>query len=133
LRGKREKIYIIRKEKGRLNVYTKSENNGDEKVFVITSLDADEKSANQYANLFRRRWVIETSYRVEDDFKQKTTSTKPAIRLYYFLFSVCVYNIWVIVNMILSMVLEILSGKPIITAKMIIILLQMSIMDKPPP
>jgi predicted transposase YbfD/YdcC len=60
-----------RKEKGRLNVYTKSENNGDEKVCFITSLDIDEKSANQYAESFRRRWGIETSYRVEDDFKPK--------------------------------------------------------------
>ena len=128
-----EKIYIIRKEKGKLNVYTKSEKNGDEKVCFITSLDIDEKSANQYAELFRRRWGIETSYRVEDDFKPKTTSKKPAVRLYYFLFSVCVYNIWVIVNMILSIVSGIISDKPLITAKRLIILLQMSIMEKPPP
>ncbi|MGB2842598.1 MAG: hypothetical protein WBC40_09025 [Halobacteriota archaeon] len=128
-----EKIYIIRKEKGKLNVYTKSENNGDEKVCFITSLNVDEKSAKQYAESFRRRWGIETSYRVEDDFKPKTTSTKPAIRLYYFLFSVCAYNIWVVVNMILSIVSGIISDKPLITAKGLIILLQMSMMEKPPP
>jgi len=128
-----EKIYIIRKEKGKLNVYTKSENNGDEKVCFITSLDVDEKSAKQNAESFRRRWGIETSYRVEDDFKPKTTSKKPAVRLYYFLFSVCTYNIWVIVNMIVSIVSGIIADKPLITAKRLIVLLQMSMMEKPPP
>jgi len=128
-----EKIYIIRKEKGRLNVYTKSENNGDEKVCFITSLNVDEKSANLYAELFRRRWGIETSYRVEDDFKPKTTSTKPAVRLYYFFFSVCAYNLWVIVNMILSIVSGIISDKPLVTAKRLIVILQMSMMGKGPP
>lgn len=128
-----EKIYIIRKEKGRLNVYTKSENNGDEKVCFITSLDIDEKSAKQYGELFRRRWGIETSYRVEGDFKPKTTSKNPVVRLYYFFFSVCVYNIWVIVNMILSLVLGIIADKPLITAKMLIVILQRSMMVKEPP
>ena len=93
----------------------------------------DEKSANLYAESFRRRWGIETSYRVEDDFKPKTTSTKPAVRLYYFLFSVCVYNIWVITNMILSIVIGMIFDKPLITAKRLIVLLQMSIMEKVPP
>lgn len=128
-----EKTYIIRKEKRKLNVYTRSENNGDEKACFITSLDVDEKSANHYGELFRRRWGIETSYRVGDDFKPKTTSTKPTVRLYYFLFSVCVYNLWVIANMILCLILGIIMDKPLITAKRLIILLQMSMMEKGPP
>lgn len=129
-----EKTYIIRKEKGKLNVCTRSENNGDEKACFITSLDVDEKSANHYGELFRRRWGIETSYRVGDDFKPKTTSTKPTVRLYYFLFSVCVYNLWVIANMILCLILgRIIMDKPLITAKRLIILLQMSMMEKGPP
>ncbi|MHC1611478.1 MAG: transposase [Candidatus Methanospirareceae archaeon] len=91
------------------------------------------KNKNPYAELFRRRWGIETSYRVGDDFKPKTTSTKTTVRLYYFLFSVCVYNLWVIVNMILSIVSGIIADKPLITAKRLIILLQMSMMLKGPP
>jgi hypothetical protein len=35
--------------------------------------------------------------------------------------------------MILSVVLGIIPDKPLLTAEMLIILLQMSIMDKPPP
>jgi len=127
------KIYSIKKAKGKLNVYRKSENNGDEKVCFITSLDVDEKSANQCGELFRRRWGIETSYRVEGDFKPKTTSKNPIVRLYYFFFSVCMYNLWVIVNMILSIVLGLITGKPLITAKRLIVLLQMSMVEKPPP
>jgi putative transposase len=81
----------------------------------------------------RARWGIETSYRVEDDFKPKTTSTNTAVRLYCFLFSVCTYNIWVIVNMILSIVSGIIADTPLLTAKRLIILLQVSLVEKPPP
>ena len=40
---------------------------------------------------------------------------------------------WVIANMILSIVLGMIFDKPLITAKRLIILLQMSMMEKQPP
>ena len=46
--------------------------NENEKVCFVTDLDVDESSAKSYAELFRRRWGIETSYRVKGDFRPKT-------------------------------------------------------------
>jgi len=67
------------------------------------------------------------------DIKPKTRSKSPAVRLFYFFFSVGVYNLWVIVNMILSLVFGKISEKPLITAKRLIIFLQMSLMEKGQP
>ena len=53
--------------------------------------------------------------------------------LQYLFFSVCVYNLWVIVNIILSIVLGIISEKPLVTSKRLIVLLQLSLMEKGPP
>ena len=110
-----------------------SKRSEDGAVCFATDLDINEKNAKTHANLFKRRWGIETSYRVEGDFKPKTTSKNPAVRLFYFFFSVCMYNLWVIANMILSIVLGMISDKPLVTAKRLIVILQMSMAEKPPP
>ena len=47
------------------------------------------------------------------------------------MFSVCVYNLWVIANVILSVMLAVVSEKTIITAKMFIIAMQTSLAEKP--
>jgi len=49
------------------------------------------------------------------------------------MFSVCVYNLWVIANVILSVMLAVVSEKTIITAKMFIIAMQTSLAEKLPP
>jgi len=49
------------------------------------------------------------------------------------MFSVCVYNLWVIANLILSSASAAVSEKPIITAKMFIIAMQTDLAEKPPP
>jgi putative transposase len=55
--------------------------------------------------LYGKRWGIETTYRIIDhDFKARTTSKKYVVRLFYFLFCVCLYNLWVLTNVLLSMV-----------------------------
>ncbi|NMX22193.1 hypothetical protein C5S30_07215 [ANME-1 cluster archaeon GoMg4] len=64
---------------------------------------------------------------------QKPTSKNPAVRLYYLFFSVCVCSVWAIVNMILSLVLGVIADKPLITAKRLIVHLQMMLMEKGPP
>jgi len=72
-----------------------------------------------------KRWGIETGYRQFDhDFKAKTTTKNYHIRLFYFLFSVCVYNLWVLVNICVSLSLYgRLSEKPIITCKLFAVVL----------
>jgi IS4 transposase len=48
--------------------------------------------------LFRKRWGIETSYRVIGLFLAKTTSKLYAVRKLYFFWAVVLYNLWVLWN-----------------------------------
>jgi hypothetical protein len=48
--------------------------------------------------LYKRRWGIETSYRVIGQFYPKTTSNSYVIRVFYFVLAVLLYNVWVLLN-----------------------------------
>lgn len=54
------------------------------------------------AETYKRRWGIETGYRVKTDFRAKTTSTSHIVRAIYFLLSVVLYNMWVLCNLIID-------------------------------
>jgi len=97
----------------------RSERMKDGVACFITNLNVSEKSASTLAEMFRKRWGIETSHRVTKDFKPRTTSKRYIIRLFYFLFSVCLYNLWVLANLIVvKLILRFIPSKPFITAKM---------------
>lgn len=62
--------------------------------------------ANRISEQYRKRWGIETSYRVKKyAFRSKTTSKNYYIRLFYFMFSVLMYNLWILLDIILCLVL----------------------------
>ena len=63
-------------------------------------------------------WGIKTAYRVKNDFRPKTTSKNYIIRLFYFLFSVALYNSWERLNVILALVKKIDPKTPVIAAKL---------------
>ena len=66
--------------------------------------------------LYGRRWDIESGYRVnKNNFFPKTTSKNYKVRLFYFLFSILLYNCWMMVNVVVSIHLlgEILGKKMI--------------------
>lgn len=48
--------------------------------------------------LFRKRWGIETSYRLIGLFLAKTTSKLYVVRRLYFFLAVVLYNLWVLYN-----------------------------------
>lgn len=50
--------------------------------------------ARNYVQRYKKRWGIETIYRVTDDIRAYTTSTKSVIRYFLFMFTCFVYNIW---------------------------------------
>ena len=67
---------------------------------------------------YSKRWGIETSYRVKKTFRGKTTSRNYIIRQFYFMMSVVLYNLWVLVNILVSMFLfGNISKKLAVTAK----------------
>lgn len=52
------------------------------------------KSAENYIKRYKKRWGIETIYRVTDDIRAYTTSTNELIRYFLFMFTCFVYNVW---------------------------------------
>jgi len=54
----------------------------------------DKKSAISYVKRYKKRWSIETIFRVTDDIRIYTTSTDALIRYFLFMFTCLVYNIW---------------------------------------
>lgn len=54
--------------------------------------------ADTILNLYNKRWGIETSYRMSNQFLIKTTSLQYTVRLFHYLFACLVYNTWVLYN-----------------------------------
>ncbi len=50
------------------------------------------------AETYRKRWGIETGYRVKKEFRAKTSSVSPGVRFVFLFLSVILYNTWVLVN-----------------------------------
>lgn len=75
---------------------------------------------------YDKRWGIETAFRVKESFRARTTSKNYIIRLFYFMFSTILYNLWIIVNAMLCMFLfGFLRDRPVVTAKIVGTLLMM--------
>ena len=65
---------------------------------------------------YGNRWGIETSYRMIDGVWSKTHSKNPAVRLLYFVYSVAVFNAWVVANTILGYITGIhTEGKSLVS------------------
>lgn len=88
----------------RLNLVIANDKNGEKRVFA-TNEDFDENDvgfADRLFMLYSKRWGIETSYRVQKhSYMPKTTSKNYIIRLFYFLFSVLLYNLWILADVFL--------------------------------
>jgi putative transposase len=54
--------------------------------------------ARRIRRLFRKRWAIETSYRMINKFLARTTSKRHALRILYFYLAMLLYNLWVMLN-----------------------------------
>lgn len=52
--------------------------------------------------MYKKRWGIETSYRVKTGLRLKTCSRKYVVRYFMFAFSVLLYNAWVLLNLLIS-------------------------------
>jgi len=49
---------------------------------------------------YRKRWGIETSYKVKHCFKAKTSCKNYIVRYYYFVLSAILYNLWIVFNLL---------------------------------
>lgn len=48
----------------------------------------------RYVQYYKKRWGIETTFRVHDEVKIKSKTTKPVIRYALFVFECLLYNLW---------------------------------------
>jgi hypothetical protein len=63
---------------------------------------------------YRRRWGIETGYRVQDNAQAKTTSINYKLRLLYQMVSVLLYNVWHFANFLLCRALKKPFNRPVL-------------------
>ncbi len=117
--------FIMRmRDYGKINagsdfLYTVSSHNRDEqatfRVVAINGVDRyghselfifatnTDMKPNEIRKMFRKRWRIETSYRMINMFLPKTTSRIYSVRKLYFYLAVLMCNIWAITNQLRNM------------------------------
>ena len=80
----------------------------------------DVNLAERLFDLYGKRWGIETSYRVKKhSYLPKTTSKDYQIRLFYFMFSVLLYNLWILTDILLWLTLfGIIEQDHLVTSKL---------------
>jgi putative transposase len=94
---------------------------GNKRGFA-TNIDFDENEVGLTKRLFYlygKRWGIETSYRVKKHFRPVTTSKNYFIRLFYFLSSVLLYNLWLLIDILICISIKgKYDGKHLINSKL---------------
>ena len=122
INGKKFKDFKVGDET--VNLVLVDDEQGIKRAFVC-NFDIAPCIAYRLYEMYSKRWGIETGYRnLDHDFQARTTTRNYHIRLFYFLFSTCLYNLWVLVNIVVSLtVYGRVKDKPIITAKLFAILL----------
>jgi len=74
--------------------------NWDEFAYV-TNIPVTPENALMLAESYRKRWGIETGYRVKEEVRGKTCSPNYAVRLLFQMLSILLYNLWHLCNLIL--------------------------------
>ncbi len=103
-------------------VEKEGENGKKEKRAFATSETFEENDVSLAERLFLlygKRWGIETSYRVKKhSYLPKTTSKNYLIRLFYFMLSVLLYNLWILADILIWLALfGVIKEDHLITSK----------------
>lgn len=85
----------------------------DETFIFGTNLKVDCENVLILSEGYRKRWGIETGYRVKKEVKGKTCSPNYIIRVLFQMLSILLYNLWVLCNILLSEIIFIKKGYPI--------------------
>jgi putative transposase len=108
----------------KVNLILVDDKEGIKRAF-ISNFDVAPQYAHRLFEMYSKRWGIETCYRqLDHNFLPRTTSRNYNIRLFYFLFSCCLHNTWVLVNVCASLVIYgRVNEKPIIDSKLFALVL----------
>ncbi len=109
-----------------VNIVIVDDEDGVKHSFVC-NFEVEEQNAPMLYDLYSKRWGIESGYRnLDHDFKPRTTTRNYNIRLFYFLFSCCLYNLWVLTNICVMLTVHgRIQEKPVLPAKRFAIILFM--------
>ncbi len=89
------------KEKVTFNLVVKYDEKEREYYTFATNFEIKYKiDIDRIAEMYRKRWGIETGYRVKHDFLAITTTQSYTVRLLYFMVSVILYNFWLLCNLV---------------------------------
>lgn len=89
-----------------------------EYMAFITNRELTTKQARRIGRDYKRRWGIETSFRVINDFLPKTASKDVGLRVWYYQMGTLLYNVWVLVNSVVAEALGLdKEASPPVTAK----------------
>jgi len=72
----------------------------------VTNIPVTMNTALVLAESYRKRWGIETGYRVKEEVRGKTCSQNYAVRLLFQMLSILLYNLWHLCNLILIVLLS---------------------------
>lgn len=77
----------------------KSKKPWDDYAYFYTNADMDEYSVAELTEDFRKRWGIETGFRVlKEEFLAKSGAPDATVRTFYFNFAAHLYNLWTAAN-----------------------------------
>jgi hypothetical protein len=65
-----------------------------------TNADVTEQNVKRLAETYRERWGIENGYLEKKEVKARTHSPDMGVRYFLFFFSVLIYNIWILLNLL---------------------------------
>ncbi len=83
------------------NLMVKYDEKDKEYYVFATNFEIKYKTdIERIAETYRKRWGIETGYRVKNDFLAITTTECYIVRMLYFMISVISYNFWLLCNLI---------------------------------
>jgi len=71
------------------------DNNGNLLDWIFAS-NINFRTRVEYVHYYKRRWQIETNYRVEDESRIKSKSSNHLIRYFYFLVSLLLHLFWIV-------------------------------------
>ena len=86
-------------------------NNGREIGFYTTLHFLWLHTANYYLSLYKKRWNIETSYRLQNMFLPKTTSINEVVKMFYFCYACAMHNLWLIIRQTIGKQFTVLKMK----------------------
>ena len=89
------KFYIVAILNPNYDPKAKKEKGNNEYFLFATNIETNSTSEfiKRIPEEYRKRWNIETGYRVKNAFKIRTCSKSPVVRLLFFLFQCLLYNV----------------------------------------